>query len=338
MIIKKKTETYILTKEIAEKIIFENVSRIKKISKILDKRILDALSDNKTISETKLKNILCSNLGNSVRVKSFWINRGYSSEEAEEEVRFVQKCSSPRSMEYYIIRKIPETIAKKKISKFQATASLIRSMSSHGPILGYIKYNPKKYISTVEDTSVYNSSDISLFIRKYGDKALEEQKKFFQSRGRSGPLNAQFGKPAPKGSGQGISGYYKGHYFRSSFELRFIINSIKNNVKFIDNDVKKSKLEEKIVIPYEVNGRYKNYIPDYQVGNTVIEVKPSSLVHEKINQIKFEAAKKYCKKHDKKFIILTEKDIPKCNLNDPNIIIDSGKIDRFNRLKNKETR
>ena len=48
-----------------------------------------------------------------------------------------------------------------------------------------------------------------------------------------GEKNAQYGKPAYGGSGNGWSGWYKEWYFRSIMELSFMINYIeKNNLKW----------------------------------------------------------------------------------------------------------
>ena len=41
----------------------------------------------------------------------------------------------------------------------------------------------------------------------------------------------------------------------------------------------------------------------------IIEIKPKSLIKDKQNKAKFKAAEVYCKEHDMKFIIWTEKEL-----------------------------
>ena len=68
----------------------------------------------------------------------------------------------------------------------------------------------------------------------YGpDKAKEIKSKL----GMFGPDNPQYGKPANYDSGAGWSGWYKNWYFRSIYELSFMINYIeKNNLKCKQKD------------------------------------------------------------------------------------------------------
>lgn len=68
-----------------------------------------------------------------------------------------------------------------------------------------------------------------------------------------------------KGSGRGKSGWYKGHWCDSSWELAFIIYNLDHNIKFIRNTEKFS---------YEFEGKKKNYIPDFIMEDrTYVEIK-----------------------------------------------------------------
>lgn len=137
------------------------------------------------------------------------------------------------------------------------------------------------------------------FEQIYGVKKAKQIKKKL-SRANSGENNAMYGKPSPQGSGNGWSGWYNGHYFRSLHELMFMINH--PNIKSA----------EYIKIPYV--HPYKNanrlYMPDFIDGNTIIEIKPSKLVNTPMNNAKYKAARKFCRSRHMKFVVLTEKENP----------------------------
>lgn len=66
---------------------------------------------------------------------------------------------------------------------------------------------------------------------------------------------------------------------------------------------------ESLKIPYTYRKRKRHYIPDFLVGNVVIEIKPTRFMLKKINLAKFEAARAYCKENNLEFKILTEVDL-----------------------------
>lgn len=125
------------------------------------------------------------------------------------------------------------------------------------------------------------------FIELYGEEKaalLKDQ----MSKNSSGKNNPMFGKPSPSGSGNGWSGYYNNYYFRSLLELSFIINMAERfNFEL--------KSAEVIRIKYSINGRDRNYIPDFIVNDKyLIEVKPKKLVNSPIVTLKKDAAISYC--------------------------------------------
>ena len=71
----------------------------------------------------------------------------------------------------------------------------------------------------------------------------------------------------------------------------------------------KNLLYEKIVIPYEHNGVYRNYIVDFvDFENRIIyEIKPDSTYKNSINISKYKYAKKWCKKNAFKYKIINNK-------------------------------
>ena len=88
----------------------------------------------------------------------------------------------------------------------------------------------------------------------YGkEKALKIKQKI--SDKTSGENNAMFGKPAPKRSGNGWSGYYKSHYFRSMLELYYLIYLTDNNINFESGEKRKH------AISYVMDNLERNYLP-----------------------------------------------------------------------------
>jgi len=118
--------------------------------------------------------------------------------------------------------------------------------------------------------------------------------------GRSGKDNPMYGRPCPKGSGFGYSGYYNGLFFRSFLELSFLVE---NKDKEIEN------AEDKISIKYLFEGVDRTYRPDFIIGNKVIEVKPTNFMNDENNVVKFKEAKKWCKNNNYKYTIVTDEDI-----------------------------
>lgn len=140
----------------------------------------------------------------------------------------------------------------------------------------------------------------------------------------SGKNNGMYGKPSPNGSGNGWSGWYKNIYFRSILELSFIKYFIDNNISFVNG--------EKIKIPYIMEGVQRNYFPDFIIDNKIIEIKPTSLLNNDQNLLKFEAARKI---YGDNFIILTEYDIIKLEFEEINELLDCGDLKFIERYQIK---
>lgn len=80
-----------------------------------------------------------------------------------------------------------------------------------------------------------------------------------------------------KGSGRGKSGWYKGYWSDSSWELAFIIYNIDHGVYFERNTAK---------FNYVFEGQEKHYIPDFVISGIYYEIKGyyTNQVGEKIKQ------------------------------------------------------
>ena len=66
------------------------------------------------------------------------------------------------------------------------------------------------------------------------------------------------------GSGRGKHGFYKGYYCDSSWELAFVIYNLDHNIKFERNRKRFS---------YTFEGKTHNYIPDWIIDGSYIEIK-----------------------------------------------------------------
>lgn len=67
-----------------------------------------------------------------------------------------------------------------------------------------------------------------------------------------------------KGSGTGKSGWYKGYWCDSSYELIWVIYQLEHNKPFERN---------KIAYEYDWKGKTKKYFPDFIQNNEIIEIK-----------------------------------------------------------------
>jgi len=111
------------------------------------------------------------------------------------------------------------------------------------------------------------------------------------SRFLPGEFNKMFGKEPSKNAGIGIKGHLHAFgemvHFRSSLELRVYLYLVKNNIIFC---LSKHKIQ------YFKDEKLKNYHPDIVIGECIYEIKPSALIKQPINQLKFNALTDYAKK------------------------------------------
>lgn len=96
-------------------------------------------------------------------------------------------------------------------------------------------------------------------------------------------------------------------FFRSSYEKIFLEQCIEDESILT---VKSSPY--KILYTNNDTGKMSHYIPDFLIEKddrslVLIEVKPERMVEMKINQLKFDAARNFCLRHNLIFEIVTEK-------------------------------
>ena len=94
-------------------------------------------------------------------------------------------------------------------------------------------------------------------------------------------------------------GWYNGLYFRSSLELSFLVQ---NSDKLFTTCEK-----NKYKIIYEKNNKQKCYYPDFTDGIFVYEIKPSTLLKFKDNNVKINRGIEI---YGDKFKVITEKECP----------------------------
>lgn len=153
------------------------------------------------------------------------------------------------------------------------------------------------------NNSMYGKSVESVWKIKYSDEEVNQRIKHrneLLSAAFSGEKNPMYGKPSPKGSGNGISGWYKGWYFRSIGELSFMIKYIERfNMKWINAESKQYK------IPYVHNNTNKNYFADFIINDKyIVEVKPKALQNTDINKIKKQYAELFCAANGLKYKLI----------------------------------
>ena len=116
---------------------------------------------------------------------------------------------------------------------------------------------------------------------------------------RSGSSNAAYGKVYSRGGRSKIQGVYNGLRFRSSYEISFLVEMTAKGVKVTTPES----------IKYKLDDVERTYTPDFQIGETIIEIKPEAMTRRPENLAKFDAARLACQASGKTFTVLTENDL-----------------------------
>lgn len=150
------------------------------------------------------------------------------------------------------------------------------------------------------------------------------------SNNSSGKNNPMYGKPAPLGSGNGWSGWYRGWYFRSLRELSFMINVIERfNFQWECGEAKKYQIKY-----IDFSGEEKNYFPDFILNEKImVEIKPKKIWNTDVVQRKKEAASVFCKKMGLRYKLSDP--IKLLEYNDIKTLLMEGKIQFIDRYKEK---
>jgi hypothetical protein len=146
------------------------------------------------------------------------------------------------------------------------------------------------------------------------DKAAKmKQNMSAKTKGKNNPM---YGKPAPKKSGNGISGYYKASYFRSLLELSYMLHLDATGIKWESGETEIHKTH------YVYNGIQRSYYPDFYLpdSNEYIEVKPFALSQTTLVQVKLFAVMA----ENKKISLITEHDIMKVSKEQLSLLIEQN--------------
>lgn len=106
----------------------------------------------------------------------------------------------------------------------------------------------------------------------------------------------------------GIKGWYKGFFFRSSYEY-FFMKKLENE----GLDLLTSLVQESFRVPYQVADKSSYYIPDFYIPSRscVYEVKNSHAMQTSFQvSAKHDAAKKFFKEQGIEFVVVLEADLP----------------------------
>jgi hypothetical protein len=112
--------------------------------------------------------------------------------------------------------------------------------------------------------------------------------------------NPMYGKPAPKGSGIGWKGWYKGWFFRSLKELSYMINVIERG----NHKWKSAESQDLSVRFINWEGHERTYRADFLIDDIeLVEVKPKKLMNTPTNQAKRDAAIAFCATRGYRYVV-----------------------------------
>lgn len=200
--------------------------------------------------------------------------------------------------------------------------------------------NRKKTRHLIERNPMKGRSVYSVWVQKYGKEEADKKMiklKEKRSKNATGKNNPMYGKPAPKGSGNGISGWYKGWFFRSLRQLSYMIQVIEkegHEWKSLDNT---SDFRIKYI---DKENHERSYCPDFLIDNKiVIEIKPQKL-QETDNVLRKEnAAIIFCKMRNLQYVKTDIDIIDFSRINEmvenKIIVLTEKSLIKFNKYKNK---
>jgi hypothetical protein len=297
----------------------------EKVSKLISRPSID-----KTVFCKAIKKLFsCNGKLLSKRQIEFWTYRGYTEDEARQQVSLVQKKSSMRTIEYWTSRGYTEEDAKIKRSEHQKKLGNRNKLKPQTE-LRRLSHRCVEYWTdkgyTIEDAKKTISKNCASYSNGYWETATEEQKR---RNSLSGKRNGMYGKPPPNGSGNGYSGWYNGIFFRSLLELNYMVNVLDRfRIDYQSAENKKYR------IPYtSYDKSVKTYSPDFIVaGKYLVEVKPKPLWRSTAVKLKKLAAENYCDENGLKYKLV---DPGKMNADQIKSLYESGKIVFMKRYKTK---
>lgn len=306
----------------------------------------------------------CSTVSNE-----FWKCRGWHDNEIKEMVSKDQRKRSKRCVEYWISKGFSIDDAKSKVSDYQRRNCKItnqKRQKSYYIGLGYSDEEAEQIANSINDRlsafrkqfwidrgysdkdaerkikSISGNNSKEFLKQKFGSKYMERYNEICDHK-RSASLgcnNPMFGKPAPNGSGFGISGTYKGIYFRSIPEYIFLRDHLNRGLDIISNDVLATTFSDKVRIKYKFGEKLRSYSPDFICQKTIIEIKNSYSIKTSEWKAKEQALSVFVKNSDKykRYVVIIgdnltmPKDVIWNDYKLGDLVIDSGKLKRFIKI------
>ena len=173
----------------------------------------------------------------------------------------------------------------------ESTRQKLSKASKQRPITDEFRQKMSE-VTSGKNNPNYGKSNYERWIEKYGFEEANRRNDVFKaklSEQMSGEGNPMYGKPSPQGSGNGWSGWYGEHYFRSLKELSYIVGLDEQKINWLAADAAEFTI---IYRPWQNVER--TYVPDFLVGTMVIEIKPTKLKSSRAVRLKQEAAEKFC--------------------------------------------
>ncbi len=206
------------------------------------------------------------------------------------------KINIPKEIEEMICSDYRNFISKSKIEKkYKIGWRVLENILN--------KYNIKTNKHSLYLIGRKKKSMYSYWIDNYGkeeaDKMMIEYGKK-RSILHSGKNNPMYGKPPPKGSGQGWKGWYKDFYFRSLRELSYILYLDHNKIEWESAETSRFR------IPYkDYLNKDRTYAPDFLINKTeLVEIKPIRLHNSPLIKLKTNAAIDFCSRNGLSFKII----------------------------------
>ncbi len=199
--------------------------------------------------------------------------------------------------------KFPEEIKQKIINDYINQIPPFILIKKYNISRTRLKEITKQYRKfRVKDTAFRKLWKENLTDKEYIQKTKEVSDKI--SKAAKGSNNPMYGRPSPRGAGNGWKGWYKGIFFRSLREFSFMINYIER-FKLVKENAEKVKFEIKYK---DYAGQERNYYPDYLINDKfIVEIKPKRLWNTPLIIAKKEAAERFCKEKGYKYKLIDPK-------------------------------
>lgn len=168
-------------------------------------------------------------------------------------------------------------------------------------------------------------------LRKHGNNLEQyyEEKRLASIGKQAGENNPMYGKPSPQGSGNGWSGWYMGHFFRSLIELSYMVEFLSvTGVVWQSAETREFKIEYT-----DASGQIRNYFPDFFVNNKyLVEIKPKNLFRSESVKLKKDAAEKWCLENGYEYLLIEPKKLSNDKIME---LYNSGEIKFTDRYEEK---